>query len=150
MRIYAESLSKKIALNLPHQMVAMAVEWSRGVESLLGAYFSKPLIIIADKLEASVYKQVKQYVEICSLHDRTDDVMSKCCKFSPVCHFCMGFGKRGSSHYIKNCQDYLCVFFVFPSSPLSCRFSIFSLLPFAFLTGYRLSPSCFQQPHFGL
>ena len=94
MRIYAESLSKKIALNLPHQMVAMAVEWSRGVESLLGAYFSKPLIIIADKLEASVYKQVKQYVEVCSLHDRTDDVMSKCCKFSPVRCFCFRTSKH--------------------------------------------------------
>ena len=53
----------------------------------------------------------------------------------------MGFGKRESSYLINHyCEEselsgLLCVFFVFPSSPLSCRFSIFSLLPLAFLTG---------------
>ena len=31
----------------------------------------------------------------------------------------------------KNCQAYLCVLYVFPSSPLSRRFSIFRLPPFA-------------------
>ena len=34
----------------------------------------------------------------------------------------------------QNCQAYLCVFFVFPSSPLFCRFSIFSLLSFTFIS----------------
>ena len=33
----------------------------------------------------------------------------------------------------KNCQAYHCVFSVFPASPLFRRFSIFSLLLFAFL-----------------
>ena len=32
----------------------------------------------------------------------------------------------------KNCQSYLCVFPVFPSSPLSRRFSIFNKLSFHF------------------
>ena len=32
----------------------------------------------------------------------------------------------------KNCQGYLCVFPVFPSSPLSRRFSIFNKLSFHF------------------
>ena len=51
----------------------------------------------------------------------------------------------------QNFQAYVCVFFVFPSSALSCRFSIFSLISFTFLI--IATPSCFkyfQQPNFGL
>ena len=77
MRLYAESLTKTIALNLPHQMIAMSSEWSRGLESLLNAYFDNPLIIIPNKLEASVFKKVEQRVEICALDDRMDHVMSQ-------------------------------------------------------------------------
>ena len=54
----------------------------------------------------------------------------------------MGFGKRGSSHQINyRCEESelsglpLCVL-CFSSSSLSYRFSIFSLLPFIFLTGH--------------
>ena len=77
LRIYADNLSKTIALNLPHQMIAMSSEWSRGLESLLNAYFDNPLIVIPNKLEASVFKQVKQHVEICASGERMEHVMSK-------------------------------------------------------------------------
>ena len=50
----------------------------------------------------------------------------------------MGVGKSGSTIRLiivaknKNCQAYLCVFPVFPSSPLSRRFSIFNKLSYHF------------------
>ena len=77
MKIFAESISKTMSLNLPHQMVAMGTEWTYGLKSLIGAYFDSPLIIIADKLEIAVYKQVKQFIEICSSEQRLDFVMGE-------------------------------------------------------------------------
>ena len=76
MRIYAENLAKMVSLNLPHQLIAMGTEWSRGLESLLNAYFDNALIVIPNKLEASIFKQVKQHVEICASGERIDHVMS--------------------------------------------------------------------------
>ncbi|XP_065064666.1 putative ATP-dependent RNA helicase TDRD12 [Rhopilema esculentum] len=76
MRQYADSLSKTVALNLPHQLVAMGTEWSRGVESLVNAYFDNPLMIIPNMMEASVFKQVKQHVEICPANQRIDHLVS--------------------------------------------------------------------------
>ena len=77
MRQYADALSKTVALNLPHQLVAMGTEWSRGVESLINAYFDNPLMIIPNMMEASVFKQVKQHVEICPANLRIDHLVSK-------------------------------------------------------------------------
>ena len=77
MRAYAESLMNTFSLNLPHQIIALSSEWSRGLESLLSAYFDNPLIIIANTLEASIFKKVKQCVEICASHERMDHVLSK-------------------------------------------------------------------------
>ena len=85
MRVYADSLSKTIALNLPHQLIAVSSEWSRGLESLLNAYFDNPLIIIPNKLEASVYKNVKQHVEICTSNERMDYVMSRLFALFIIC-----------------------------------------------------------------
>ena len=50
----------------------------------------------------------------------------------------MGFGKREVPFRLiivvknKNCQAYLCVFSVFPSSPFSLRFSFFNVVSFYF------------------
>ena len=77
MRAYADSLINTFALNLPHQIIALSSEWSRGLESLLFAYFDNPLIIIANTLEAAIFKKVKQCVEICTSNERMDHVLSK-------------------------------------------------------------------------
>ena len=54
----------------------------------------------------------------------------------------------------KNCQAYLCVFSVFPSSSLSCRFCVFNKLSFHFPRrlqhGLDLFSTAQEQPHFDL
>ncbi len=76
-KIYASALTKNIQLNLPHQLVAMGTKWSYGLKSLIGAYFDNPILVIVDKLEAAVFKQVKQYVEICSSAQRMEHVLGE-------------------------------------------------------------------------
>ncbi len=74
MKLYAGALNKTMHLNLPHQLVAMATKWCYGLQSLVGAYFDNPLVVVADKLEAAVYSQVKQCIEVCSSTQRMDHV----------------------------------------------------------------------------
>eukprot|EP00794_Sanderia_malayensis_P019141 gene19141-21059_t len=75
MKIYASALKNSVQCNLPHQIIAMATKWCYALQSLVSAYFDNPLVVVADKLEATVYKQTKQYIEICSSSQRMDHVI---------------------------------------------------------------------------
>ena len=75
MRMYAKVLSGTQRRNAPHQIIAMATEWSYGLSSMVKSYFDLPVTVVANKFEMGVFTGVKQLVEICSTSQRLEHVV---------------------------------------------------------------------------
>ena len=77
MRHYAKLLKSQPNRSAPRQAVVMATSWSVGVASLIKAYLGNPALIIADMIEAAIYRGVRQIATVCSASQRDVPLLGK-------------------------------------------------------------------------
>lgn len=73
MRQYAENIKKQNREKC--QIISIGMKWSYGIHSLTSSYIMDPLVIIANKIEATLYAKVPFVVELCTSCDRLDSLI---------------------------------------------------------------------------
>ena len=78
MRLYAKVLKSQLCRLAPRQAVVMATSWTVGVASLVKAYLGNPVSVIANMIEAAIYKNVQQIATVCSESQRDVQLLGRC------------------------------------------------------------------------
>ena len=77
MRHYAKLLKSQPNRLAPRQAVVMTSSWSVGVASLVKAYLGNPVLIVADMIEAAIYRGVQQIPIVCLESQRDVPLLGK-------------------------------------------------------------------------